>query len=62
MKQSLRQTQGESLGEWTERLANACTGMTAKEIQEVLHEVSVRSYLKGSNDTHELLTKYRNET
>lgn len=59
MKKRLRQMRGESLGAWTERLARACVGMTSEELGEVLHEVSVNSYIQGSNDAHELLTKYR---
>jgi hypothetical protein len=62
MRKRLRQKPGESLGAWTERLARACVGMTSEELGEVLHEVSVNSYIQGSGDTHKLLTKYRNET
>ena len=50
MKKSLKIRNGETLHDWTVRLALECEGMTAKALQEVLHEVSVTSYIHGSND------------
>lgn len=49
MKRQLKQRKGETLGEWCERIAPLCTGLSAKEIHEVLHQVSVSSYATGSN-------------
>lgn len=51
MKRVLRKRKDEILDSWCQRLAIECEGMTAKELYEVLHEVSVTSYIEGSNVT-----------
>lgn len=49
MKRTLKRRKGETLGEWRERIAPLCVGMSAEQIQEVLHDVSVTSYIEGTN-------------
>lgn len=49
MKKCLKLQPREKLWAWIERLAPECAGMTADELQEVLHEVSIESYARGSD-------------
>jgi len=56
MKNSLKIRKGETLNDWTVRLALECEGMKAKALQEVLREVSVTSYIHGSNDCQSALS------
>ena len=56
MKRQLKQRKGETLGEWCERIAPLCIGLTAEEMYEVLHSVSVSSWIDGSN-AHQKLVK-----
>lgn len=47
MKRVLKKHKDEILDAWCQRLAIECEGMTAKQLYEVLHEVSVTSYIEG---------------
>lgn len=50
MKKELRIREGETLGDWIERLASAYVGCEVYEqMKDMLHEVSVTSYAEGSN-------------
>jgi hypothetical protein len=57
MNRELRKRKDENLGQWRERIATLCVGMTAYQLQEVLHEVSVTSYTEGSNAAIEIMKK-----
>ena len=59
MKRQLKQRKGETLGEWRERIAPLCVGMSAEQIQEVLHEMSVASYIEGSNAMVEVQRRFK---
>ena len=52
MKRKLELKKNESLNDWTVRLALyfANKKVLGEELYEVLHEVSVESYIKGSKD------------
>ena len=52
MKKELQLRDDERLSDWCERLARFYGGrlVIASELQEVLREVSVKSYTHGSND------------
>ena len=52
MKKELRLRDDERLSDWCERLARfyGCRVISSAELQEVLKEVSVKSYTHGSND------------
>ena len=56
MKRQLKKRKGENLGGWCERIAPLCTGLSADEMHEVLHMVSVRSWIDGSK-AHQKLVK-----
>lgn len=58
MKRELKKRKDERLGQWYERIATLCTGMTAAQLHEVLREVSVTSYAEGSNTAIEIMKKY----
>ena len=58
MKRELKKQKDESLGQWYERIAPLCVGMTAAQLHEVLREVSVTSYAVGSNSAIEIMKKY----
>lgn len=58
MKRELKKRKDETLGEWRERIAPLCTGMTTEQLQEVLREVSVTSYAVGSNAALEVMKEY----
>ena len=55
MKRRLKQRKDETLGEWCERIAPLCTGLSAEEMYEVLHSVSVSSWIDGSNAHQQLI-------
>jgi peptidoglycan biosynthesis protein MviN/MurJ (putative lipid II flippase) len=59
MKRELRKRKDERLGQWYERIAPLCVGMSAAQIYEVLREVSVTSYAEGSNSTIEIMSKIK---
>ena len=52
MKKELQLRDGERLSDWCERLARHYGGrlVIASELQEVLREVSIKSYTHGSNN------------
>lgn len=52
MKKELKLRKGETLHDWTVRIAMyyANTKVKGEELAEVLHEVSVKSYIHGSRD------------
>ena len=52
MKKELKLKKGETLHDWTVRIAMYYANIKVKgeELAEVLHEVSVRSYIHGSRD------------
>ena len=52
MKRELLIRKGETLHDWTVRIAMyyANTKVKGEELAEVLHEVSVKSYIHGSRD------------
>lgn len=52
MKRYLKKAADEKLCEWIDRLAPECVGMDTDQIHEILREVSVKSYIAGSNDAH----------
>ena len=56
MKRQLKKRKGENLGGWCERIAPLCTELSADEMHEVLHMVSVRSWIDGSK-AHQKLVK-----
>ena len=61
MKKELMLRDGERLYEWCERLARHYGGrmVIASELQEVLREVSVKSYTHGSNDAIDAIKNRR---
>jgi hypothetical protein len=58
MKRTRKRRKDETLGEWCERIAPLCTGIDAKQMQEVLHSVSVSSYIEGSNARAQLAREH----
>lgn len=61
MKKELRLRDGERLSDWCERLAGfyGCRVVSSAELQEVLREVSVKSYTHGSNDAIDAIKNRR---
>lgn len=59
MKRELKKRKDETLGEWRKRIALLCTGMSAEQMQEVLHEMSVASYIEGSNAMAEVQRRFK---
>ena len=59
MKRELKKRKDERLGQWYERIAPLCVGMTATQLYEVLREVSITSYTEGSNAAIEIIKKNR---
>ena len=57
MKRELKKRKDERLGQWYERIAQLCVGMTATQLHEVLREVSITSYAEGSNAAIEIMKK-----
>lgn len=51
MRKELQQRDGERLSDWCERLAGfyGCRVISSAELQEVLREVSIKSYMHGIN-------------
>ena len=45
----IERRKGETLADWTKRLAPLCQGMTREELHEVLRKVSIESYIAGTN-------------
>ena len=58
MKRELKKRKDETIGEWRERIAPLCTGMTTGQLYEVLREVRVNSYIVGSNAALKVMKKY----
>lgn len=60
MERKLKKRKSEALYEWAQRLAKhiADNRLSEKDISDILHEVSVHSYLKGIDDERELQEKY----
>ena len=52
MKRELKYKRGETLNEYVVRIANHYGGkkVDSEELAEVLHELSVQSYIHGSRD------------
>jgi hypothetical protein len=59
MKRELKKRKDERLGQWYERIAPLCVGMTATQLHEVLREVSITSYAEGGNAAIEIMKKNR---
>ena len=59
MNRELKKRKDERLGQWYERIATLCVGMTATQLYEVLREVSITSYTEGSNAAIEIMKKNR---
>jgi hypothetical protein len=59
MKRELKLKKGETLHDWTVRIAMhyADTKVNGEELAEVLHELSVQSYIHGSRDAVDVLKK-----
>ena len=59
MKRELKLKKGETLHDWTVRIAMhyANTKVNGEELAEVLHELSVQSYIHGSRDAVGVLKK-----
>ena len=59
MKKELKQRKGETLHDLTVRIAThyANTKVNGEELAEVLHELSVQSYIHGSRDAIGVLKK-----
>lgn len=58
MKKEYKIQKNETLAQYCDRMAIVCEGKNAKEIRDILHEVSVASYIKGSNTTEEIYRKF----
>ena len=58
MKRTLKRRKDEKLGEWCERIAPLCQGLSTEQMQEVLHSVSVSSYIEGSNEHAKLVREH----
>ena len=59
MKKEYKKKKGETLGKWVERLSQDVLWQRLEphDIQEILHEVSVTSYIHGTNVTLDILKK-----
>ena len=55
MEKELQKQENEAIYKWIDRLADAFN--LTKEQKEMVREVSVTSYTKGSNDAHRILIK-----
>lgn len=53
----IKQRKEEKISDWIERIARALN--MSKEQKEAMHEVAMKSYIKGSSDAYELCKKYR---
>lgn len=60
MKKELHKRKDESLHEWCERIAPLCKELSPSKMFEVLHNVSVKSYIEGSNSAIAMQKKYPN--
>ena len=58
MKKEYKKQSNETLGQYCDRMAIVCEGKSAQEIRDILHEVSVASYIEGSNVVEELYRKF----
>ena len=58
MKKEYKKQKNENLAQWVERIAAACQGRSLKEVHEMIREVSIVSYTKGTNVERELHKKY----
>ena len=58
MKKEYRIQKNETLAQYCDRMSIVCEGKNAKEIRDILHEVSVASYIKGSQTAEELYRKF----
>ena len=60
MKRELHKRKDENLGGWCERIAPLCKELSPGKMFEVLHNVSVKSYIEGSNSAIAMMKKYPN--
>lgn len=61
MKRTLKRRKDEKLGDWCDRIAPLCSGLSAKEMYAVLHEVSIESYIAGANVRDEIERKIKHK-
>lgn len=61
MKAIFRKRKRETLGEWCERIAPLCSGLSTKEMYAVLHKVSIESYIAGTNALAEIERKIKHK-
>ena len=56
MKKHLKLNKGERLHEWIQRLTAYYDNdnVPTKEMEEILREVSVQSYIQGTDDAHKV--------
>ena len=60
MKRELQLRKGERLHEWIDRIVQTADlrGMSDASLRDVLREVSIKSYTRGSHEAQEILKKY----
>ena len=61
MKAIFRKRKRETLGEWCDRIAPLCSGLSAKEMNAVLHEVSIENFIAGTNAMAEIERKIKHK-
>ena len=47
MKKEYKKRKGETLADWVQRLAPAIQGRSLTEVHDILHDLSVTSYIEG---------------
>jgi len=60
MKKELKKQKNENLSDWIARLSPIIAKMTeADKIEEIVRQISVESYIEGSNAKEQIMLKYR---
>ena len=60
MKKELKKQKNENLSDWIVRLSPIIAKMTETDkIEEIIRQISVESYIEGSNANEQIMLKYR---